>query len=219
MSGNDNVIRFYLLANQLKYKIRNGWIAIGIKKERLESVAEHIYGCLILAVLLDYEHGLNLDMYKVLKMLTLHETEEIIMRDYTIRDNVAPEERLAQGKKVVKEVTKGLVSAREIIALLDEFNERKTKEAIFCYCVDKIECDFQAKVYDLHGVMDYERAKEDLEFYGDRAYEIDKKSSCVSDLWLEYDRPKYNDDKVFMDLLNKIKELKLADIKSSKGGN
>ena len=46
----NNIINFYMFANKLKYKIRTGWIEIGIKKERLESVAEHIYGTLILAI-------------------------------------------------------------------------------------------------------------------------------------------------------------------------
>lgn len=36
----NNIINFYVLANKLKYKIRTGWIEIGIQKERLESVAD-----------------------------------------------------------------------------------------------------------------------------------------------------------------------------------
>ena len=75
---NNNIIRFYVLANTLKQKIRSGWLEIGIEKERIESVAEHIYGTLILAIAIDSEKSLNLDMYRVLKMLILHETEEII---------------------------------------------------------------------------------------------------------------------------------------------
>ena len=45
-----NAMRFYLLATQLKYKIRKGWDEQhwNVKKERLESVAEHIYGTCIL---------------------------------------------------------------------------------------------------------------------------------------------------------------------------
>ena len=60
---NYNVIRFYLIANRLKEKIRTGWIEIKISKERLESVAEHIYGCLILAIGLDSEYNLNLEKF------------------------------------------------------------------------------------------------------------------------------------------------------------
>lgn len=58
----NNIINFYLLANRLKEKVRTGWIEIGIEKDRLESVAEHIYGCLILAIGINSEYKLELDM-------------------------------------------------------------------------------------------------------------------------------------------------------------
>lgn len=91
MEKNLNIIKFYLYANKLKEKIRSGWIEISIEKQRLESVAEHIFGCLILAIGIDSEYKLDVDMYKVLKMLTLHELEEIIMGDLTLRANITNE--------------------------------------------------------------------------------------------------------------------------------
>lgn len=75
---NDSIINFYIIANQLKEKIRTGWQEIEVSSQRLESVAEHIYGCLMLAIAIDSEYKLNLDMYKVLKMISLHELEETI---------------------------------------------------------------------------------------------------------------------------------------------
>ena len=72
-----------MLTNRLKNKIRTGWMEVNISADRLESVAEHIYGCLMLAIAIDSEYELNLDMYKVLKMLSLHELEETIIKDYT----------------------------------------------------------------------------------------------------------------------------------------
>lgn len=208
MSKENNIISFYIFANKLKHKIRTGWIEVGIEKERLESVAEHIFGCLTLAIALDSEYDLNLDMYKVLKMLTLHETEEILMDDYTVRSNITPEEKLDLGRKMVHKVTNGLFKQTEIEQLLEEFNGHKTKESVFCYLIDKIECDFQAKIYDLMGVFSYEKAREDLPFYGDRAEEIDKKSKTASDFWIEYDRPKYINDEIFKNLLDEIQKIK-----------
>lgn len=208
---NNNIIKFYLFANNLKEKVRTGWIEIGINKERLESVAEHIYGCLILAIAIDSEYKLDLDMYKVLKILTLHELEEIKMGDLTLRSGITKEEKIKLGKKYVKDVTDGLFKQNEIEELLDEFNAQLTKEAIFCYHIDKIECDFQAKVYDLQGVFSYEKAREDLPFYGNRASEIDKRSKTASDFWIEYDRPKYKDDSIFEELLNEMQKKKELD--------
>lgn len=206
--NNDNIIRFYMLANKLKQKLRTGWIEIGIEKSRTESVAEHIFGTLILAIGIDSEYELNLDMYKVLKILILHEIEEVLMPDYTVRSNITQDEKIELGKKSVNKVTLGLFKQEEIESLLNEFNERKTNEAKFCYLIDKIECDFQAKMYDLAGVMDYDKTREDLAFYGDRAEEIDKKSGEASDFWIEYDRPKYDDNPIFKELLDDIQKVK-----------
>lgn len=206
MSKSNNIIEFYMHANALKQKIRTGWIEIGIEKERLESVAEHIFGCLILAIGIDSEYNLELDMYKVLKMLTLHELEEILMGDLAIRSIITSEDKLELGKQCVLNVTSSLTKKNEIINLLDEFNTRETKEAIFCYLIDKIECDFQAKMYDLEGVMDFEKTKSDLEFYGERAKEIEENSKTASDFWINYDKPKYQNDEIFKELIEQIQK-------------
>ena len=204
---NNNIIDFYMFTNILKNKLRTGWVEIEISKERKESIAEHIYGTLMLAIAIDSEHKLDIDMLKVLKMLSLHELEEILMPDYTIRSNITLDEKRKNGKKSVEKVVAGLLKKDEIINLLDEFNERKSKEAKFCYMIDKIECDFQAKLYDLEGVMDFEKSKEDLEYYGDRKDEINNNSKCASDFWIEYDRTRYQDDEIFKSLIEDIKNI------------
>ena len=204
----NNIINFYLLANRLKEKVRTGWIEIGIEKDRLESVAEHIYGCLVLAIGINSEYKLELDMQKVLKMLALHELEEILMGDLTLRNGISPEEKKELGKKCVHEVVKDLCEAKEIEMLLDEFNDKLTDEAKFCYHIDKIECDFQAKVYDLQGVFSFEKAKEDLAFYGERKEEIEANSKTASDIWIEYDKPKYQGDEIFKKLINEFQKRK-----------
>jgi len=68
---NNNIIRFYMLANKLKNEIRTGWTELGIKAARLESIAEHIYGELVLAIAIDSEIKFDIDMLKVFKMLIL----------------------------------------------------------------------------------------------------------------------------------------------------
>ena len=47
-----NAMRFYLLATKLKYKIRSDWEEKhwNVSKERIESLAEHVYGTCILAI-------------------------------------------------------------------------------------------------------------------------------------------------------------------------
>ena len=205
---NQSIIHFYMICNKLKEKIRTGWQEIGISAERLESVAEHIYGCLILAIAIESEYQLNLDMYKVLKMITLHELEETIMKDFTIRDKITKQEKLELGRKCVVEATEGLVKQDEIVALLDEFNAHQTKESIFCYHIDKIECDFQAKLYDIKGNFSLEKALEDIQYYGERGEAIKEKVHTASDVWIEYDRVLYDDDKLFQNLIHDIQNIK-----------
>ena len=205
---NENIIKFYLLTNRLKEKIRTGWTEVNISGERLESVAEHIYGCLMLAIAIDSEYHLDVDIGKCLKMIALHELEETIMKDFTIRDGLTKEEKKERGRKCVIEATDGLIKQNEIVNLLDEFNEYKTKEAIFCYHIDKIECDFQAKVYDKAGRFSLEEAINDVQYFDiDDKENFIKKIHTASDSWIEFDRHLYDDDKVFKELLNDIQKI------------
>ena len=85
--------------------------------------------------------------------------------------------------------------------------------------IDKIECDFQAKLYDLEGVMDYDKTREDLKYYGDRADEIDQKSKDASDFWIEFDKPKYQNDEIFMELIDDIQKVNRKKYESIINGN
>ena len=204
---NYNIIKFYMYTNILKNKLRAGWVQIGIEKERTESIADHIFGTLALALAIDSEYSLNLDMLKVLKILTLHELEEILMPDFTIRSNITKKEKYEKGKICVSKVVNGLFKEEEIENLLIEFSERSTKEAKFCYLVDKIECDFQAKMYDLEGTFDLEKAKEDLKYYGKEAERVEKDAKCASDFWILYDRKIYEHNEIFKSLLEDIRKI------------
>lgn len=206
------IIDFYLYVNKLKYKIRTGFVEIGITKERLESVAEHIYGCLMLSIAVDSEYDLNIDMYKVLKMLTIHELDEVLKPDFTLRSGITKEEKIKIGVESVNIVASTLSSRDELISLVNEFNEGKTKEAKFCYLIDKIECDMQAKVYDLDGNFLIEKAKEDLVYYGSSAKKIEKNAKTASDYWILYDKPKFKNDKIFKLLCDELLKIKSDEI-------
>ena len=204
MNKAQNIINYYLYINKLKNKIRTGWIEIGIDKERLESVAEHIYGCLMLSIAIDSEYNLELDMYKVLKMLTIHELDEVTKPDFTLRSGISKEEKNKIGRESTEKVASCISSRDELISITDEFNEGKTKEARFCYLVDKLKCDMQAKVYDLEGHFLIEKAKEDLPYFGSRAEEIEKNAKSASDYWILYDKEKFENDKIFKSLCEQL---------------
>lgn len=199
----NKVIEFYMLANKLKEKLRRGWIEVEVHKERIESVAEHIYGTLILTIGLESEYELDIDINRVIKMLILHELEEVIIPDYTTNSTITREQKLIQGKTAVHEITNGLIAQSEIEKLLNEFNAHETKESLFAFHIDKLECDFQSKKYDLDGFMSFEALKNDVKNNPD-ADKIIADAKRPSDIWLESDRPKYK-DRMFLELLDAIK--------------
>lgn len=46
----ENVIKYYVICNKLKNIIRTGWKDWQVERNRIESVAEHIFGVQMLAI-------------------------------------------------------------------------------------------------------------------------------------------------------------------------
>lgn len=203
-------IRFYLLATKLKYRIRSGWDKKhwNINSERVESIAEHVYGTCILAISLDSEFKLNLDMGKVLKMLTIHEIGEVLIGDITPFDGITSEEKTKLEHQAMQNVIGDLVSKNELFNLLLEFDEHKTKESKFCYLCDKIEADIQAKVYQDKGCQhSLDDQKNNVVFNNFKIGEmISEGAKTAFDIWYEWDKAKYENDPVFKKVLFYIKD-------------
>jgi len=193
-----NVINYYVLCNKLKDKIRSGWIQWEVNRERLESVADHTFGTLNLAIAIYSEYEYDIGLNKVLFMLAIHEIEEIIIGDITIRDsNYHMKEEL--GHKAIKEILKDLKMKYDLENLILEFDEKKTKEALFAHYCDKLECDIQAKLYDEENCIDinkYDLEKSELKNHSDE--------KSWSNMWIEFDRRLYKDDN-FIEIIDYLK--------------
>ena len=190
---NKNVLEFYVLANKLKEVIRTGWLEVEISSDRIESVAEHIYGSVILAIALDSEYHLGVDLLKAIKMLVVKELEKVTLKEVTTRDNA--EDREAQARETVLKVVEPLSSKDELISLLDEYYVGESKEANFVKQLSKIESDIQAKIYDNNGYFDLDKAKEDAKYYGEElSSKIIPQMKNASDGWIMYDRRYYTDE-------------------------
>lgn len=207
----NNTMRFYLLATQLKYKIRSGWDKThwNVSKDRLESIAEHVYGTCILALSIDSEFETNLDISKVIKMLVLHEIGEVIIGDITPFDNITPEEKLEIEHDAIRKVLGDLIKKEEYFSLLLEFDEKKTKEAIFAYHCDKLEADIQAKVYQDMGCQNpLDKQENNVVFNNKKAQEIVQNgANSAFDVWYEWDRALYADDEIFSNILDFVKSI------------
>ena len=99
MSEVENILQFYFMSNKLKNTLRTGWKYWSVEGVRVESIAEHIYGTLMLAVSICAHTTLEIDIERVALMLALHETEEILIGDITIYDGEKYETKKEEGHK------------------------------------------------------------------------------------------------------------------------
>jgi len=200
------VLRFYLLTNELKYIIRTGWKYWAVPSERLESIAEHVYGTCMLAIAIDSEYELDININRVIKMLVCHELEELIIGDITPFDVVTEEEKLAQGRKAVEKVLGNLIKKDEYIKLLNEFDTKETKEAKFAFYCDKLEFYLQGKIYDDAFNMDINKADNKI-LNSERIIAIREKGiSKVSDIWFESRKELFENNEIFLELSRELND-------------
>ena len=197
----QNVIEYYVLCNKLKNIIRTGWLDWKVKRNRIESVAEHIYGTQMLALAIYSEYNYKLDIKKVILMLALHELEEIEIGDLT-PFQITKEEKKKIGKKAVEKITKNLKIKEDIKKIIDEFDERITKEALFAHHIDKLECDLQCKLYDEEKCVDLNNQEENETYNDEEVQKYIKNGDSWSKMWLNFDKKRYNYDDNFLSIIN-----------------
>ena len=141
-------------------------------------------------------------------MLVLHELGEVVIGDITPFDNIAPEEKMEKEHVAIKEILGDLIKKEEYFALLLEFDERKTNEAIFAYHCDKLEADIQAKVYQDMGCQNpLDRQENNVVFNSQKVQQmVQDGAETAFDIWYEWDKLLYADDERFSKLLDYIKE-------------
>ena len=83
MLKEQKVVNYYVICNRLKNLIRSGWTTWNVQRERIESVAEHIFGIQMLAIAMKSEYQYDVDLLKVIYMIAIHELGEITIGDLT----------------------------------------------------------------------------------------------------------------------------------------
>ncbi|MBQ2947322.1 MAG: HD domain-containing protein [Bacilli bacterium] len=147
------VVNYYVICNKLKNIIRTGWTVWNVKRDRLESVAEHIYGVQMLALAMKSEYKYDIDIMKVIFMLAVHELGETVIGDLTMFQ-ISKEEKEKIEHEAVSKILRELLDGKEIEDLFFEFDEGKTKEAKFAFQCDKLEADLQCKLYGEENLVD-----------------------------------------------------------------
>ena len=201
MSKEEKIINYYVLCNKLKNVIRTGWKDWNVKRERIESVAEHIYGVQMLAIAIKSEYQYDIDIMKVIYMLAIHELGETIIGDLT-QFQISKEEKEKIEHLAVHDILSELIDGKEIEELFLEFDEHKTKEAMFAYQCDKLECDLQSKLYDQEGCVDLNNQENNKTANNETVKELLEKGASFSKMWLEFGQRKYPYDENFLSISN-----------------
>lgn len=200
-----NVIEFYEVAVVLKQVIRSGWKQWNVKRERLESVAEHVYGTCMLAIAMASEYNYDIDIKRVVMMMAIHELEETVIPDITPCDNVSAEEKLRMGHEAILAILSPLADADKLIDIIFEFDARETAEAKFAYQCDKLECDLMAIMYDKQESIPFYAASECVKNSKRLKHMHDTDSATsMADFFYLSDREKY--DVNFSEVLNEMYE-------------
>ena len=189
--------------------LRQGAVQWQTNKNRLESIAEHTFGCMILAISLHSELKLSLDLGKTLEMITIHELEELFIGDITPLDNIDKKTLKIRARNEVINLVKNLSQKDTLILLTDEFNEGNSKEAESAKAVDKLECVLEFKKYqDLGQVSLSHLRPEMLKNKYLKAY-VDEGKYDLADMFFMFHMPAYKsfgiNEKFWQEKLKRIK--------------
>jgi len=196
VSKEENVIKYYVMCNKLKNVIRTGWKNWNVERERVESVAEHIFGVQMLAIAMKSEYEYDIDIMKVVFMLAVHELGEIVIGDLTMFE-ISKEEKAKREKEAVHKILCGLLDGKEIENLFTEFDSHSTKEAMFAYQCDKLECDLQSKLYDEEGCVDLNKQENNDSLENELVKKLLSEEKSWSGMWLRFGQTVYPYDDNF----------------------
>ena len=209
MGREEKVINYYCLCNKLKNTIRTGWKKWNVQRNRIESVAEHIFGTQMLAIAMKSEYQYDVDIMKVIYMLAIHELGEIIISDLTPFD-ISIEKKEEIEHKAVHDILKELIDGEEIEKLFLEFDAHQTKESRFAFQCDKLECDLQCKLYDQENCVDLKKQDNNEIMDDELVRKMVSKGDSWSSMWLEYGQIKYPYDENFKAVSNYAKNNKIG---------
>lgn len=203
MTKEENVLNYYKLCNKLKNVIRTGWKNWNVQRERIESIAEHVFGTEMLAIAMKSEYNYDIDIMKVIYMIAIHELGESLIGDLTVFQ-ISREEKEKIEHDAVHNILKSLVDSEYIEELFLEFDKRETKEAKFAYMCDKLECDIQCKIYDEEGCVDLSCCSNNCKCENREIQQLLKTENSWSNMWLKYSQKHNSYDENFMSVSNYI---------------
>ena len=146
-SSLQDIIKFLEIAGVLKRTQRTGWVDIGVYQP--ESVADHTFRTAVFCML--YADIEDLDPLKLLRIALIHDLPEAIIGD------LMPNQKTGETRKKEENAIKQMLSLlpktqrENYLAVWNEYQAGKTKEAKAVRQIEKIEMALQAKEYERFG--------------------------------------------------------------------
>lgn len=143
------ILKVFLTLQWTKELPRQGFIAMGFKRNEADSVAAHSFSTALLSYFLAVrlkKEGEKIDPDKVLKMALVHDIGETIVGDVgTFVKGMAGGVFKHIEEEGVKVLVDGLDSKDEITSLVEEYNKRESMEARVVKVADNLDALAQAK--------------------------------------------------------------------------
>jgi len=146
-SSLQDIIKFLEITGVLKRTQRTGWGDVGVYQP--ESVADHTFRTAVFCML--YADIEDLDPLKLLRMALIHDMPEAIIGD------LMPDQKTAETRKNEENAINKMLSLlpepqrENYLAVWNEYQAGKTKEAKAVRQIEKIEMALQAKEYENFG--------------------------------------------------------------------
>ena len=143
------ILKVFLTLQWAKELPRQGFIAMGFKRQEADSVAAHSWTTAMLVYFLGNEmkkSGVKINVDRAFKMAMFHDMAETIVGDVgTFVKSMAGGAFGPIEEEGLKWLVKDLPSNAEIVELVKEYMDRKTLEARLCKVADNLDALAQAK--------------------------------------------------------------------------
>lgn len=144
--GDDNLknerllkdIEFIVELDKMKTILRQTSL---INEDRQEDDAQHSWHISVMAMILSEYANEDIDSFKVIKMLLIHDLVEIYAGDTFCYDEIGNQDK-KERELVAADKIFGMLAedkGMELRALWDEFEEMKTPEALFAASMDRLQ--------------------------------------------------------------------------------
>ncbi len=151
--NSDKFIRFYGHIAELKILLRQGWVRRhGVEVAKAESVADHIFSTMLMAMLIAKELRPDLNAQNIAIMLLIHDLAESLTGDFMPSENMSKKQKSADELASLEKIFEKFSSREYFVDLWKEYEAQVTVESQFAKELDKLDAALMAYAYSHNGL-------------------------------------------------------------------